>query len=160
MDLNKLIIIISSLSLILYLGSGKISVLGMGFFCVFVISYIKNDKNKVFETFFLPQGSLIHLEKTKPTKENPLMNVMPTDSPQRPPAETSYLPNVEKKINDCVKETVNKNLFKDLGDELEFKQSMRNFYPTANTTIPNDQKSFGNYLYGNMQSNKDNHFDK
>jgi len=162
MDLNKLIVIISVLSLILYLGTGKISVLVVGFFCVFVISYIKNDKNKVFETFFLPEGSLINLEKTKPTKQNPIMNVMPTDSPQRQPAEKAYLPDVEKKINDYVKENANthvdNNIFKDLGDEMELNHSMRQFYPTANTTIPNDQKSFGNFLYGDMQSNKENHF--
>lgn len=161
MDLNKLIIVILGLSLILYLGSGKISVLGIGFICILAISYIKNDKNKVFESFFLPESSLMNLEKTKPTKENPLMNVMPTDSPQRAPAEKSYLPNVENKINSFVKEnaneSVNNNLFRDLGDEMELNHSMRQFYPTANTTIPNDQNSFGNYLYGNMQSNKENH---
>ena len=32
---------------------------------------------------------------------------------------------------------------------------MRNFYSTANTKVPNDQKSFSEYLYGSMTSCKD-----
>lgn len=160
MDLNKLIIFIAVLSLILYLGCGKITVLLTGFICVFIISYVKNDKKKRLESFFVPGNSpCLDLAKTKPTKKNPLMNVIATDPPNRPAAEKAYLPEVENKINNYVKENANNsvsnNLFRDLGDEMELNHSMRQFYPTANTTIPNDQKSFGNYCYGNMPSDKD-----
>lgn len=162
MDLNKLIIFISVISLILYFNCGKISVLLTGFICVFFISYIKNDKSKRFESFFIENNAQDNLAKTNPTKENPLMNVdVSKDDSNRQPAEKSYLTNVENKINNYVKEnanqTVNGNLFRDMGDEMELNHSMRQFYTTPNTTIPNDQKSFGNFCYGNMPSDKDKH---
>ncbi|MDB4539715.1 hypothetical protein N9231_04775, partial [Saprospiraceae bacterium] len=100
-----------------------------------------------------------NLEKTEPSKKNPLMNVCATDPPERPAAQKAYLPDVKKEINNYVKENTNisESLFRDLGDEMELNHSMRQFYATANTTIPNDQKSFGNYCYGNMPSDKDKH---
>ena len=160
MDLNKLIIFISVLTIVLYLGCGKISILFSGFVSVLLISYIKNDKSKKIESFFNPIYKS-DLEKTKPTIKNPLMNVCATDPPERPTAQKAYLPDVKKEINNYVKENANANvsdcLFRDLGDEMELDHSMRQFYATANTTIPNDQKSFGNYCYGNMPSGKDKH---
>lgn len=164
MDLNKLIIFISVISLLLYLGCGKLSVLLTGFICVFLISFVKNDKSKKFESFFVGnnnEDSSHTLAKTEPQKLNPMMNVIATDPPNRPPAEKSYLPDVENKINNFVKENANEsvsgNLFRDLGDEMELNHSMRQFFTTANTTIPNDQKSFGNFCYGNMPSDKEKH---
>ena len=150
------------MSLILYLNCGKISVLITGFICVFIISYVKNDKSKRFESFFNGNNSRDNLAKTDPTKENPLMNVdLSKDNPNRPPADKSYLTDVENKIKNFVKEnaneSVNDNLFRDVGDEMELNNSMRQFYTTPNTTIPNDQKSFGNFCYGNMPSDKDKH---
>jgi hypothetical protein len=45
-------------------------------------------------------------------------------------------------------------LFKDLGESLSFEQSMRPFYSTPSTTIPNDSGSFAEFLYGGMISAK------
>ena len=46
-------------------------------------------------------------------------------------------------------------LFKDLGDNLSFQNNMRNFHSMPNTTIPNGQKAFAEFCYGNMPSCKD-----
>ena len=46
-------------------------------------------------------------------------------------------------------------LFKDLGDSMNFDQSMRSWYPMPNTQIPNDQKSFADFCYGDMPSCKE-----
>ena len=35
--------------------------------------------------------------------------------------------------------------------------SMRQWYPTANTNIPNDQKAFAEFCYGGMKSCKEGH---
>ena len=45
--------------------------------------------------------------------------------------------------------------YQDLGDNLAFEHSMRNFYAMPNTTIPNNQKEFAEFCYGNMPSCKD-----
>ena len=46
-------------------------------------------------------------------------------------------------------------LFNDLGDKFQFEQSMRQFYSTANTRVPNNQKDFAQFCYGNMASCKE-----
>ena len=50
---------------------------------------------------------------------------------------------------------IDQRLFKDLGDSFNFDQSMRSWYATPNTQVPNDQKAFAEYLYGDMPSCKE-----
>ena len=38
---------------------------------------------------------------------------------------------------------------------MDLEYSMRNFYTTASTTIPNDQEGFSKFLYGDMISAKE-----
>ena len=95
---------------------------------------------------------------TTPTKENPLMNVMIPeiqDNPTRNVAAPSFAPKVEKEINESVKKNLDPRLFQDLGDNIEFDTSMRSFYTTANTQVPNDQKAFAEFCYGGMKSCKE-----
>jgi hypothetical protein len=51
-------------------------------------------------------------------------------------------------------EKLRKKLFADLGDKYEFDDSMRMFYTTPNTMIPNDQKGFAEFCFGDMISCK------
>lgn len=105
---------------------------------------------------------------TEPTVTNPAMNVLLTeidDNPNRKTAAPCYNKVVEKDMNDKTKEFITNNfddktniderLFKDLGDSFVFDQSMRTWNSTPNTTVPNDQKSFAEYCYGDMISCKD-----
>jgi hypothetical protein len=46
-------------------------------------------------------------------------------------------------------------LFKDLGEQYVFEQSLRPFYSNPSTTIPNDQEAFADFCYGSMGSCKD-----
>ena len=46
-------------------------------------------------------------------------------------------------------------LFKDLGDQYIFEQSLRPFNSTSSTTIPNDQGAFADFCYGSMVSCKE-----
>jgi hypothetical protein len=106
-------------------------------------------------------------EFTQPTPKNPVMNVLMneyTDDPSRMDAAPSYHPEVEKNINESTKEFIKSNfndpnidekLFNDLGDSLEFSQSMRSWYVMPNSAIPNDQNSFAKFCYGDMKSCKD-----
>jgi hypothetical protein len=99
---------------------------------------------------------------TVPTAANPMMNVLLPEingNPKRKSALKSYSQDTEKSINQKVKQTISKNvdpsLFKGINNEIEFEYSMRNFYTTANTTIPNDQEGFGEFCYGTMISAKE-----
>ena len=44
--------------------------------------------------------------------------------------------------------------FENLGNELEFEKSMRQFYINPNTTIPNTQDDFLKYCYNDLYSEK------
>jgi hypothetical protein len=96
---------------------------------------------------------------TVPTKHNPLMNVLLPEingNPKRKPALKSYKPETEKVINEKVKASIpNSAIYKGLDNEMTLDYSMRNFYTTASTTIPNDQEGFGKFCYGDMVSAKD-----
>ena len=73
MNLNNLIIGISVISLMSYFSCERISVLLVGFLCVYAISYVKNNKNNQIESFFIPSGEGSEtLHKTAPTQQNPL----------------------------------------------------------------------------------------
>ena len=109
---------------------------------------------------------------TTPTIQNPMMNVLLPEisyNPTRDEAAPAYNPEVEKDINHSTEgyvvldfeprnmteaEKLRKKLFADLGDKYEFDDSMRMFYTNPNTTIPNDQKGFAEFCFGDMISCK------
>ena len=43
----------------------------------------------------------------------------------------------------------------DLGDSINFEQSMQRFYTTANSRVANDQTAFAKFCYGDMPSCKE-----
>lgn len=103
-----------------------------------------------------------------PSKTNPLSNVLITDydyNPNKKPAPPSYNTNVNADILNQAKQLVSDlhpdqpnisdKLFKDLGEQFTFEQSLQPFYSTANTMIPNDQTSFADFCYGSMVSCKE-----
>lgn len=134
-------------------------------------------KSKPKEGFALsgPAGDLVEIRESgvqnifqKPSPSNPLGNVLVTDyiyNPNRKPAPPAYNESVAADIVVQAKEMVkNANpgnadladkLFKDLGDQYMFEQSLQPFYSTASTTIPNDQASFSEFCYGSMISCKE-----
>lgn len=111
---------------------------------------------------------------SNPTQQNPIMNTLLPEivsNPKKLPAAPSYNTAVKEEINNSVKEMVLTNigdknledkLFDNLGNNIPntLDNSMRQFYTTANTQIPNNQKSFANFCYGNMAKCKDGEVEK
>lgn len=109
---------------------------------------------------------------TYPTEKNPNMNVLLPeiqDNPRRNMAAPPNNPVIATEINTMAKEMtlknltgqnprekteVEKKLYSDLGDNFEFEQSMRQFYTTPSTTIPNNQKEFAEFCYDDLINNK------
>lgn len=103
-----------------------------------------------------------------PTSQNPFSNVLVTDyaeNPEKKPAPPAFNQNVNTSILTQAKQLVQEanpdqpdiadKLFKDLGEQLFFEQSLRPFYSTSSTTIPNDQQAFSDFCYGSMVSCKE-----
>jgi len=162
--LNAITRLVILLTILGYLFTRNIKILITGIITLgIVIILYKTQRNKkkiskkvLKEGFTSPElYESVKSSFMKPTQKNPLMNVLLPEiqyNPQRKPAAPTFNPTVEKNIN---KKVADPRLFLDLGDNIAFDQSMRNFYATANTTIPNDQKSFAEFCYGSMQSCKD-----
>ena len=93
----------------------------------------------------------------KPTKNNPMMNVMLGDNNlKRKPAAPAYDEKIEEEINQKAANIgLEKDLFRDLGDSIAFDHSMRQFHTMPNTQTPNDQEAFAKFCYGDMPSCKD-----
>ena len=102
------------------------------------------------------------------TRENPFQNVLMTDydvAGMKKPAQAAFSNNVKDDVMEHAKSMIDsinpeqpkisEKLFRSLEDNLAFEQSMRPFYSTAATTIPNDQGSFADFCYGSMVSCKD-----
>lgn len=175
-------VVILTLVTFLYTKSTHILLVGaVSIFFVFLLfkhkSAEKDEIQQKKEGFNLdattPAQTLYKVDKPaevfqKPDAGNPFGNVLPTDyiyNPKRKPAPPSGNSNVAADIVEQAKQFVRnanpdqpditEKLFKDLGDEYVFEQSLRPFNSTASTTIPNDQQSFSEFCYGGMVSCKE-----
>ena len=119
---------------------------------VLIYKVSKRRSEEAFSTCSKIKNLKESISNTKPTPSNPMMNVMLpeiVDNPQRPKASHAYCPKIDATINSSVKDNLDKKIFRDLGDDIEFDTSMRQFYTTPNTMIPNDQKGFAEFCSGN-----------
>ena len=177
--LNAITRLVILLTILGYLVTGNFRVVVTGvvtIVAVAVLKYLKKDedlkdtvKKAAKEGFStLDRETLDKLRFEKPTAENPMMNVLLPqiqDEPNRPAASPAFNPvvvdDINKKTQEMVvnnfddKKGIDERLFKDLGDSFQFDRSMIQFNATANTTIPNDQKSFAEFCYGDMISCKE-----
>jgi len=104
----------------------------------------------------------------KPDSNNPFSNVLIPDyeyNPHKKPAPPAFNENINEQILSQAKKLVNElnpgqpdisdKLFRDLGEQYVFEQSLRQFTTNPSTTIPNDQTGFAEFCYGSMISAKD-----
>jgi hypothetical protein len=103
-----------------------------------------------------------------PSDTNPFSNVLIPDydfNTDKKPAPPAFNGNIKESILEQAKKLViDQNLgqpdiadklFKDLGEQFVFEQSLQPFYSNAATTIPNDQAGFADFCYGSMVSCKE-----
>jgi len=100
------------------------------------------------------KAAMKHLELQKParptTAKNPFMNVPIADYGARQNYGSS-----EKVCDSNCKKNFYKTLFQDPSDNLWQKSaSERQYYTTPNTSVPNEQSKFAQWLYGNNQVGK------
>lgn len=103
---------------------------------------IKNDpdikKRKINHKKYLKKCVL-------PSRDNPFMNVLPTDNRKRKSACKSYN---DEKIKKLIDDKFSKGLYKDINSIYNNENSQREFYTMPNTTVPNNQGDFADWLYG------------
>jgi len=170
--ITRLVILLTILGY-LFTQTYKIIITGVITLGVIILLYNVNknkevQKPKVVEKFEnMNCYNALKNSYTNPTTLNPAMNVLLTeinDNPNRASAAPAYNKTVGIEMDNKTKKIVEKNfgdpniderLFKDLADAYDFDNSMRTFYATANTKIPNDQDAFAEFCYGDMISCKE-----
>ena len=169
--MTRFILVLTILGFI-FTNSVKVIMSGVVTLAVIVMLYFsKKDKKKISVDDLKREGFTnrevyqnLKDNFTTPTPKNPMMNVLVneySENPHRKQAAPSFNEEVTEDINESVKrnlieeQNVDPRLFQNLGDNFVFDQSMRNFYTTPNTKIPNDQKGFAEYCYGTMISCKE-----
>jgi hypothetical protein len=86
-----------------------------------------------------------------PNKNNPFMNVLLTDHPERPPAADHDLPQIKQQVN----QHFSHGLYRDANDIWDKNNSQRQFYTNPSTTVPNDRDSFMKWCWKTPNTCKD-----
>jgi len=95
-------------------------------------------------------NNIVNINCKNPTKDNPLMNINIGDNPNNP------LPCIHTdEIKEDINSKFNYNLYRDTDDLFERFNSQRQFYTTPNTSVPNDQTKFAEWLYKIPQTCKE-----
>jgi len=171
------------IALLTFLFSRSIRILvvsAITLFAIFMLYFYqqreKDKSSKLIEETFVNQAEDIMKKYSiskgnvfdEPTSSNPFGNVLVTDyeyNPEKKPAPPSFNNNINDTILKQAKQLVSElnpdqpdisdKLFKDLGEQYVFEQSLRPFSSNPSTTIPNDQTGFAEFCYGSMVSCKE-----
>jgi hypothetical protein len=173
MDFNKKLNAISRLIILLsllgYTYTKNTNLLVVGMITLGVIIFLHQQKSVLTKQEGFTTQDILPTQNTyyTPNTKNPLSNVLLPeiqDDPNRPVAPPAFNPTTQQEINrntqDMVQEQhpdfpdMKDKLFKDLGDSVEFHNSMIPFNSNPSTQIPNDQNAFAKFCYGDMPSCK------
>jgi hypothetical protein len=166
-SITRLVILLTILGFLLT-KKMKIVLSGLITLGAIILLYKLKTRKTVKEGFTNSQlYSILKDDFTEPVVTNPAMNILLpeiNDNPLKKEAAPAFNPIVEAKMNATTKQFIINNfkdpaieerLFNDLGDNFTFDQSMRAWNPMPSSTIPNDQKAFTEYCYGDMIACRD-----
>jgi hypothetical protein len=177
--ISRTVIILTMVSFIFTQNVRLLVISAITLFAIYLLYVHQMKKQDVktkenFTTYPNPALDVIsqYPEKTDifqvPSSTNPFANVLMTDydyNPDKKPAPPAFNTQVNNTILEQAKNLVRESnpgnpdisnkLFKDLGEEFEFEQSLQPFYSNPNTMIPNDQTAFAEFCYGSMVSCKE-----
>lgn len=177
MDMNEKLNAMSRLIILLtilgFFITKTMRILAVGVVTLAIIVFLHHQKKEGFSNSNMVSCNANQSENLKrdfypQSVSNPLSNVMLpeiNENPNRKMAPPAFNTDIKNQINKNTQKMVQalnptqpnieEKLFKDLGDNVDFHNSMIVFNSTPNTRIPNDQNAFANFLYGNMPSCRD-----
>ena len=109
---------------------------------------IKSNNEKAKDFVNYNYNEILEYEKNtarKPTIDNPFMNIPVTDFGKENIASASNA--YDEDIAEDIEKYFNTDLYRDITDLYDTKNSQRIWYTTPVTSIPNDQGGFANWLY-------------
>jgi len=100
-----------------------------------------NEINSVME-------SALYDDCKKPTSDNPVMNLLPTDNFQQvQPACNISDPDISNLVSEEITDCLSEKLYNDTTSLINSKANERTFFTMPNTNVPNDQGTFAKWLY-------------
>lgn len=158
--LLSIINLIIFISLILTLISRNIIYILFAIILIIFIFYINlyNEKVKIELNETLADRNLAFINNelcVKPTIDNPFMNPSIIDYKNNN-NNIKACPFNKDIIEDNINTYFKQNVFKDINDIYGRQFSERQFYTVPSTTIPNDRKSYENWLYYRGKTCKEN----
>lgn len=182
-SLTRLIIIVTIIIFIFTLSPTLLLVSALSLVAIYIVyyQYETETANTIKEGFTAPTQLVTDMMTENGIDELPPKGVFDEITPLNPFSNvllTDYTYNVNKKaaepaFNETIMENINSNtkkmvqqlnpkindleakLYRGLGDQLTFEQSMQRFVSNPATTIPNNDKAFKEFCYGGMTSCKD-----
>jgi len=106
----------------------------------------KNNNLPRLDKSYKEIQSYLNDTSRKPTPDNPFMNPILTDYNNESDPKPANIDDDEIKNN--IRQSFNKDLFRDLNDLFDVKNSERIFYTVPGGSIPNDQDTFAKWCYG------------
>jgi hypothetical protein len=182
-SLTRLIIVLTLIIFILTFSINILFICIVTIFGIYLYYYQFNDENQFIKEGFTSPTQLVTdmmaenginnlplngeiFDEGNPN--NPFSNVLLTDyhfNPNKKPAEPAFnekiIDNINKNTKKMVQElnptisNLESKLYRGLGDQLSFEQSQQRFFSNPSTTIPNNDKAFKDFCYGNMTSCKE-----
>ena len=148
------------LSLIFSLIFRNIIFILMGIILLIFIFYIYlfDEQNKIDTNETLSNRNLGFYDNkicVKPSHDNPFMNPSIIDYTNNN-NNIKACPFNKEEINTNINTYFKENVFKDINDIYERNFSERQFYTVPSTTIPNDRKSYQEWLYYRDKTCKEN----
>ena len=172
--ISRSVIFLSIFSFIISRNARILFVGAITLLFIYLLYYYKLQEKRRIEKFENPALEVISKNQVdamtfdRPTSANPFSNVLVSDidvNPHKRPAPPTFGKDTYNVIMDNARQLVQEQnpdqpdiadkLFRDLGDQIEFEQSLQPFYSSASTTIPNDQAAFAEFCYGDMISCKE-----
>jgi hypothetical protein len=122
---------------------------------VIVYKYQKNTKERVQDYLKDKQVDVIDNSVCKRTTvENPFMNPSVDEYGTKVNYETAC-PIENETVYEKINDNFHKRLFQDCSDIYDKMSSQRQFYTMPNTSVPNDQESFAQWVYGSPPTCKE-----
>ena len=162
--MTRLVILLTLIGYIIHNKPRILLVGGLSLILILTIFFVRKYRRENFEN----EGEMSNEQFEDVQVDNPMSNVLLNEihtKPDRKEAPPAFCNKTEAQINEQTKEMIKKlnptnkdiekKIFRDLGDEYEFDNSMRQFYSMPNTQVPNNQTEFAKFCYGNLPSRKE-----
>lgn len=164
---NAITRLVLILTIIGFIATKSVQIILIGIICLGIIVYVNiNTKDKNISIANINESFVNNdlYELIKPnldvgSKKNPFGNVMMDTDVDKKITAPGYNSNVKNEIKKNVFEAIkesNKNnsdidkIIKNDVDKKNFESSLHNYYSTANSQQPNDQKGFIDFCYGDL----------